>query len=188
LLRKDRALLRQFFVWYTDNRVIHWQVAVETDYQVFALADDVAYKNATMFDPEVFRDIVCPCYKRICDVVRKAGKYIFFHSDGFTEPYFPGLIWAGFHGVESLEPMAGMDLAHLKETYGNDLTLIGNMDMSQVMPLGTPERVEQEVISMMKAAKAGGGYIFSPCTDITDATPLENVLAMMRAVKKYGVY
>jgi uroporphyrinogen decarboxylase len=120
--------------------------------------------------------------------VRKAGKYIFFHSDGFTEPYFHNLIEAGFNGVESLEPNAGMNLKHLKETYRDQLCLIGNIDVSTTLPIGTPAEVAKEVKQCIKDAAAGGGYIVSPCTDFTDAVPLENALAMTKVVKNYGIY
>jgi uroporphyrinogen decarboxylase len=155
---------------------------------VFALAGDSAYKNAPMMNPELHREIIIPCYKRVCDIVRKAGKFIFFHSDGFTTPYFPGLVEAGFSGVESMEPMAGNNLAELKELYGDKLTLIGNVDVSQVLPLGTIKDVFNEVKRCMDSAKAGGGYILSPCTDLTDAVPFENGLAMIEAAKKLGQY
>ncbi|MHA1732745.1 MAG: uroporphyrinogen decarboxylase family protein [Promethearchaeota archaeon] len=187
-MRKHRSKLKEFAGWLARDAVEHAKLAVETDYEVFVIADDSAYKNSTMISPEDHRDVVVPCYKQVCDVVRRAGKFIFFHSDGYTEPYFPGLVEAGFHGVESLEPMAGMDLAHLKEEYGDRLCLIGNVDVSHTLPLGTPEDVAAEVRRCVDAAAAGGGYILSPCTDLTDAVPVENAVAMVEAVKKYGVY
>lgn len=188
MLRKHVDKLKKYLRWFTRDAVLHAELAVETDYEFFALADDSAYKQAPMLNPVVHRELVVPCYKQICDVVRRAGKYIFFHSDGFTEPYFPGLIAAGFHGVESLEPMAGMDLAHLKETYGDALCLIGNVDVSQTLPLGTPGDVAAEVKQCIAAAAEGGGYVVSPCTDLTDAVPVANAEALTRAVRKYGRY
>ncbi|MHA2399093.1 MAG: uroporphyrinogen decarboxylase family protein [Promethearchaeota archaeon] len=115
----------------------------------------------------------------LCDV---------FHSDGFTEPYFDGLIEAGFNAVESLEPMAGMDLKYLKETYGDKLCLIGNIDVSELLPFGTKDEVVQSVKKCIKDAGKGGGYILSPCTDITTACKLENIFTMVSATKKYGKY
>jgi uroporphyrinogen-III decarboxylase len=186
--RKHKDKIKKFLGWLTKHGVEHTKIAVETDYELFHIADDSAYKHTTMISPEMHRELVVPCYKQMCDIVRKAGKHVFFHSDGFTEPYFPGLIEAGFHGVESLEPMSGMNLKHLKETYGDKLCLIGNIDVSQTLPLGTPADVAAEVKQCIEDAAAGGGYIVSPCTDLTDSVPLDNAIAMVEAVKKYGVY
>lgn len=183
-LRKNRDILHKMMQWQTNHAVERTKMAVETDYMIFALADDSAYKNSPMLNPKDHMDLVVPYYKQVSDIVRKAGKYIFFHSDGFTEPYFPGLIKAGFHGVESLEVQAGMDLKHLKETYGDKLCLIGNIDPWN----GTPETITERVKQCIKDAAEGGGYIVSPCTDFTDDVAVENAIAMVEAVKKFGVY
>lgn len=184
MLHRNRDKLHQMMAWQTKHAVENAKIAVETDYPVFALADDSAYKNSPMLNPKDHLDLVIPYYKQVCDVVRKAGKFIFFHSDGFTEPYFPGLIQAGFHGVESLEEMAGMNLKHLKETYGDKLCLIGNIDPWY----GSPAEIAAKVKQRIKDAAAGGGYIVSPCTDFTDDVPLENAIAMIETTKKFGVY
>ncbi|MHA2088847.1 MAG: uroporphyrinogen decarboxylase family protein, partial [Promethearchaeota archaeon] len=116
------------------------------------------------------------------------GKYAVFHSDGYTEPYFEGLIEAGFKAVESLEPMAGMDLKYLKEAYGDKLCLIGNIDVSELLPFGTTDDVKESVKKCINDAAEGGGYILSPCTDITNACKIENILTMISATKEYGKY
>jgi uroporphyrinogen-III decarboxylase len=188
MTRKHKPLLKKFAQWLANHEVARAKIAIETDYEIFYLADDSAYKNRSMISPELHMELIIPYYKQVCDVIRKAGKLIFFHSDGYITPYFPGLIEAGFNGVESMEPMAGNDLRYLKETYGDKLTLIGNVDVSQILPLGTPADVVKDVKRCIQSAAKGGGFILSPCTDLTDAVPLENGLAMLEAVKKYGKY
>ncbi len=89
--------------------------------------------------------------------------------------------------MESLEPMAGMDLKSLKETYGDDLCLIGNIDVSQLLPFGSKEDVVNAVKECIMDA-GDDGYILSPCTDITNSCKVENVLTMISAAKKYGKY
>jgi uroporphyrinogen decarboxylase len=136
------------------------------------------------------REIITPIYKEIVQAVHDVSteKMVFFHSDGFTEPLFPNLIEAGFNGVESLEPAAGMNLTHLKEEFGDRLTLIGNMDCSRLLPFGSVEDVEQAVKQCIHDAGYGGGYILSPCTDLTDSCKFENGMAMVEATKKWGQY
>jgi uroporphyrinogen-III decarboxylase len=48
--------------------------------------------------------------------------------------------------------------------------------------------VEQVVKKIVEAAKPGGGYIFCTAEGVTDNTPVENVRAMMKAVKQFGGY
>jgi len=188
LIRKNKAKLKK----YIDLRTkvgVQWAKAVaETDFDVVFLCDDTAFKNRTMINPKHHRDLIVPAYKKMVHEIRKAGKFAIFHSDGFTEPYFDGLIEAGFHGVESLEPFAGMDLKHLKEKYGDKLCLVGNIDVSGVLPFGTNEEVIEAVKKCIKDAGEGSGYMLSPCTDLTNSCKVENVITMIAAAKKYGQY
>ncbi len=119
LLRKNRTKLKKYIDLRTKIAVAGAKLLAETDFDIFFLNDDTAFKNRTMINPKDHRELVIPAYKKILHEINKAGKYAIFHSDGYTEPYFDGLIEAGFKGVESLEPMAGMNLKHLKEKYNS---------------------------------------------------------------------
>ena len=188
LIRKKKSKIKRYIELRVKKALKAAKMLAETDFEIFFLCDDTALKNTTMINPQYHRELIIPAYKQILKNIRKAGKYIIFHSDGFTEPYFDGLIEAGFHGIESLEPMAGMNLEHLKEKYGDKLCLIGNIDVSQLLPYGNKDEVVNAVKKCIRDAGAGGGYILSPCTDITNACKLENVLTMISVTKKYGKY
>ncbi|MHA1988115.1 MAG: uroporphyrinogen decarboxylase family protein [Promethearchaeota archaeon] len=188
LLRKNKSKLKKYIDLRTKISVKGAKVLAETDFDVFFLCDDTAFKNRTMISPKDHRELIIPAYKKILHELNKAGKYAIFHSDGYTEPYFDGLIEAGFKGVESLEPMAGMDLKYLKDTYGDKLCLIGNIDVSELLPFGTTDEVTQSVKKCIKDAGEGGGYMLSACTDLTNACKLENIFTMISATKKFGKY
>jgi hypothetical protein len=190
LLIKKPQKIKKIYEAYAKHSIENAKVMARLNYDVYHLADDQAYKGNTYISPKMHREIIIPLYKQIVAEIHKVDKEkkVFFHSDGFTEPLFPGLIEAGFNGVESLEPGAGMDLKHLKETYGDKLTLIGNVDCSRLLPFGTPADMEKAVKKMITDAGHGGGYIVSPCTDLTDSCKFENGMAMIDAVKKWGQY
>ncbi|MFX0137325.1 MAG: uroporphyrinogen decarboxylase family protein [Candidatus Hodarchaeota archaeon] len=188
LIRKNKSKIERYIELRAKKAVKKAKILGETDFDVFFLCDDSALKGTTMINPRYHRELIIPAYKRIVHEIRKVGKFVIFHSDGFTEPYFDGLIEAGFCGVESLEPMAGMNLKHLKENYGDKLCLIGNIDVSQLLPFGTKEQVVEAVKNCIRDAGEGGGYILSPCGDITNSCKLENIFTMISTVKKYGKY
>ncbi len=188
LIRKKRSKIKHYIDLRAKKLITAAKLNAETDFDVFFICDDTALKNTTMLNPKYHRELIIPAYKQAVQILRKAGKYVCFHSDGFTEPYFDGLIDAGFNGVESLEPMAGMNLKHLKEVYGDKLCLIGNIDVSQLLPYGTKDDVLNAVKKCIRDAGEGGGYMLSACTDITNSCNLENVLTMISAAKKYGEY
>ncbi|MHA1914577.1 MAG: uroporphyrinogen decarboxylase family protein [Promethearchaeota archaeon] len=188
LLRKNKKKLKNYIDLRTKIAVAGTKILAETDFDVFFLCDDTAFKNRTMINPKHHKELIVPAYKKILHEIKKAGKYAIFHSDGFTEPYFDGLIEAGFTGVESLEPMSGMDLKYLKETYGDKLCLIGNIDVSQLLPFGSKNDVKMAVKQCIKDAGEEGGYILSPCTDLTNVCKLDNVFTMISTTKQYGKY
>ena len=161
---------------------------LDAGFEVITLADDTAYKNRVMVNPEIWEELVVPGYTRLNNLIHKRGALSFWHSDGFTEPYFPGLIKSGFNGIQSLEPTAGMDLGHLKQTYGDQVCLIGNVDCSRVLPFATEDEIIEETLKCLRQAAEGGGYIFGPTTDIIDSANPRNVKVMMDTLEKYGAY
>ena len=188
LIRKNKQKLKHYIDLRKKKLLEAARLSAETDFDIFFICDDTALKGTTMINPKYHRELIIPAYKEAIKILKKAGKYVCFHSDGFTEPYFEGLIEAGFSGIESLEPIAGMDLEHLKETYGDKTCLIGNIDVSQLLPYGTSNDVIKSVKECVRVAAQGGGYILSACTDITNACKVENVITMISAAKKYGQY
>jgi hypothetical protein len=188
LIRKKKSKIKRYIELRAKKLITAAKLNAETNFDVFFICDDTALKNTTMINPKYHRELIIPAYKQAVQILKKAGKFVCFHSDGFTEPYFDGLIEAGFSAVESLEPMAGMNLKHLKEVYGDKLCLIGNIDVSQLLPYGSKDDVVKAVKECIRDAGKGGGYMLSACTDITNSCKLENVLTMIAATKKYGEY
>ncbi|MBD3352918.1 MAG: hypothetical protein GF364_15660, partial [Candidatus Lokiarchaeota archaeon] len=91
LIRKKREKLKRYIELRTKRAVIHSKLAAQTDYDVYNICDDTAFKHNTIINPKIHRELVIPAYKEIIKPIRDAGKKVFFHSDGFTEPYFDGL-------------------------------------------------------------------------------------------------
>ena len=152
------------------------------------VADDCAYKNRPIYSPKFYEEFIIPHWIKFINKAHKHDKLVIFHSDGFVEPYYPLLINAGLDAQQSLEPIAGMDLKHLKETYGNKLTLIGNMDVSRLIPYATKEEVIEATKKCLKDGAPGGGFIFSTCSDLTNSCKLENAITMMETYRKYRNY
>ncbi len=79
-----------------------------------------------MISPRMWREFVLPYHRRIVDALDVP---LIWHSDGDILPLLPQAIEAGFVGVHGLEPAAGIDLGMVKREFGQDLVLIGNVDV-----------------------------------------------------------
>ena len=80
-----------------------------------------------------------------------------------------------------------MDLAQMKRMYGHRVCLLGNINLN-TLGLGTPKQVEEEVKARIGEAGPGGGYIVTSGNSVASYCLPENVVAMARAVRTYGVY
>jgi hypothetical protein len=163
----------------------------EAGAKIACLADDCAYKLRPMLSPADYDKWIVPRLKQIAapflGSTRSSNDPLFFmHSDGYTEPYFPFLS-TFMNGIESLEPKAGMDLKGLKERWGGTVALLGNLDVG-MLEFSTPQEVAAATKKCLDDAKEGGGYVFCPTTDIPNNATIENVEAMMQAVKQFGQY
>lgn len=129
-----------------------------------------------------------PCLRRQVEVLRSAGIRVVYHSDGYLMEILDDLLEAGIDGLNPIEPMAGMDIGLLKRRYGRRLILVGNVDCSQVLPLGSVEDVRRAVRACVQVASPGGGHFIGPSSEITPSTPVENILAFYEACREFGRY
>jgi uroporphyrinogen decarboxylase len=80
-----------------------------------------------------------------------------------------------------------MDIRAMKREYGDRICLLGNVDLN-ILGLGTPEDVEQEVRELIRDVGPGGGYIVTSGNSLAGYLRPENVLALSNSVSKYGHY
>jgi uroporphyrinogen-III decarboxylase len=77
-----------------------------------------------------------------------------------------------------------MDPRVLKKKYGEKITFWGGgVDTQSVLPFGTPEQVEKQVKERVEILGKGGGFVFNTIHNVQPKIPVENVLAMYRALE-----
>ena len=80
-----------------------------------------------------------------------------------------------------------MEPETLKRKYGRDLAFWGGgVDTQQVLPFGTPDQVREQVLRRCEAFCADGGSVFNTVHNIQARTPVENIVAMLRAVEDFN--
>jgi len=159
----------------------------EAGVDIVWMFDDLGYKGQTIFSLKNLKTFILPYYKQIYKECKKHGMFIVQHSCGKIDEFLPEMVNAGLNCIQALEPAAGVDLAHLKETLGDRVSFMGGIDASNVLNFGTTKDVDEEVKRCIKAAAEGGGYFAGPSHNILSA-PWENVLAMRASIEKYRKY
>jgi uroporphyrinogen decarboxylase len=153
--------------------------------------DDVGMEIGPMLSPRMWRKWLKPRLQRVFDAYRAARPDILlaYHTCGSVLPFVDELIEMGVQILNPIQVTArGMDAAWLKRTYGHRLAFCGGVDQREVLPHGTPEEVEQEVRRRITELGTGGGYVLAPTHDIQSDTPVENVLTVFEAARRWGRY
>jgi len=146
--------------------------------------EDLAWKQGPLFSPKMFRELFLPRMKKVADKIQIPWIY---HSDGNLMPILDDLLTLGMSGLANIEPNA-MNINELKQRYGRRVCLVGNIDLHYTLTQGTPEEVEAEVKKRIQDVGPGGGYILASSNSLAGYCKPENVLAMHRALLKYGNY
>jgi hypothetical protein len=179
---------RQTEIALENFRRLHEVIGDNLD-AVFICGTDFGTQDSTFCAPEQFDDLWLPYYRRINDWVHSNTRWkTFKHSCGAVETFMGRFIDAGFDIINPVQVAArGMDPAHLKKTYGKDLVFWGGgVDTQKTLPYSTPKQVRDEVLSLCDTFAKDGGFVFNTVHNIQANVPVENIVAMVDAVKEFN--
>jgi hypothetical protein len=154
---------------------------------LFTTGTDFGTQRGPFISPDAYRDLYQPFHRRVNDWVHKHTAWrTLMHSCGGIEPLLPDIIDAGFDVLNPVQcSAAGMDPQTLKARYGARLTFWGaGVDTQRTLPFGTPEAVRAEVRERLRVFGAGGGFVFNAIHNVQANTPVENLLAMVEALRQ----
>ena len=96
--------------------------------------EDLGYKNALFCSPDIYRDLIFPCYAELVAFFRQYDLPVVLHTCGFEEPALDMIVEAGFCAVDPMEVKAGNDPLRIAREYGDRLALIGGLDVRILSP------------------------------------------------------
>lgn len=153
---------------------------------VFTTGTDFGMQHGLFISPNAYRGLYQPFHKIINDFIHKNSNWkVFIHSCGAVKQLVPDFIESGFDILNPVQCSAdGMEPIELKEKFGKDLVFWGGgVDTQKTLPFGTPEEVYNEVLERIRLFNDPTGMVFNTTHNIQAKTPVENVLAMFRAIK-----
>jgi len=156
---------------------------------VFVCGTDFGTQISTFCSPDTFRALYMPYYKKMNDWIHaNTGWKTFKHCCGAIKPFMEILIEAGFDILNPVQcSAAGMDPAAIKSKYGANLTFWGGgVDTQKTLPFGKSDEVRAEVLKRCEIFSKNGGFVFNAIHNIQANTPVENIAAMIAAVKEFN--
>ena len=124
--------------------------------------EDICYNKGPLIQPEVFKRLVGPHYRKIVDVSAKNGvDIVSVDCDGLVEELVP--IWLN-NGVNTMFPIEvgawGYDFSSMRTKFGKELRGVGNVKKHILSE--NREAIDAEVERMKRLVDLGG---FIPCLD-----------------------
>jgi hypothetical protein len=148
---------------------------------------DFGTQRGPFISVQAYRELYQPYHRQINDLIhQRSGWKTFIHSCGSVYRLIPEFIAAGFDVLNPVQCSAAeMDPVRLKREFGRDLVFWGGgVDTQKTIAFGSPEDVYREVRERIEIFNRDGGYVFDAIHNIQGNTPIDNVLAMFRAIRE----
>lgn len=187
-LYEDPALLDEVMQAVTDFSIEGARMLIEAGVDAVLFADDYGGSGGPLMSPKHYKKHVWPQLHRLVSAIQSTGTHVIMHSDGDLRKLLPDIVHTGINGYHPIERQANMDIAQIKQDYGDKLTLIGNVDNKGVLVSGSVDEVIVATKECLRIAAPGGGYILGSDHSVHDDMPNENIFAMIETGKKYGRY
>ena len=156
---------------------------------VFVSGTDFGTQRGLFASVEAYRELFKPFHKQVNDRIHKLTNWkTFIHTCGAIFKLIPDLIEAGFDVLNPVQCSAdGMDARQLKKEFGKQLVFWGGgVDTQSTLPFGKPEEVYRQVRERIDIFNEDGGFVFNSVHNVQSNVPVENLLAMFKAVKDSG--
>ncbi len=142
------------------------------------LVNDIAGNGGTFISPAHLREFVLHYLAEQVERIRGRGLLPFIHTDGNIMSILDDWIGLGAACYQSVDPMAGMDIAEVKRRCHGKLALMGNVQCNLLQD-GPREAIRASARYCLEQAAPGGGYIFSTSNTIFPGMPLANYQYML---------
>ncbi len=153
----------------------------------FALCADYCLNTGPFLSPRLFSEFVTPYLAKLIKAYRDMGFYVIKHTDGNIMPIIDQLVQTQPHALHSIDPQAGVDIAYVKKTYGDQICIIGNVNCG-LLDTGTEEQVTDNVRYALRSGMPGGGYIFSTSNCVYTGMRLSRYEMMLDIWRREGNY
>jgi uroporphyrinogen decarboxylase len=184
LMEPDKEELVRRLLDYTTQQVITYARAlIDAGAHMTGMGDSIA--GPDVCSPDLYRRFALPYERTVVEALAAEGMRIGLHICGDTTRIIDDMVATG-------SPLLAVDyksdLATAKESSRRETTLMGTVDPSAVMALGTVDDVRASARGDLEALASGGGFILAPGCALPYATPDENIRALVETAHADGVY
>ena len=137
-----------------------------------------------LVSPSYYREFAYPYIERLISDLKKKDIILSYHICGNSTPIIHDMVKTG---AAIIEVDQKADQKVCKAAAADKATLLGPIDPSEVMALGTPELVMEKCKEALENLSPGGGFILGPGCALPSDTPYENIYAMIETANKFPI-
>lgn len=150
------------------------------------------YASPPYLPPRLFREYVCGYDAPMVAAIRRHGGFARIHSHGNLRLILDDIADMGADALDPIEPppQGDVDLAYVRKNYGKQLTLFGNLEVSDLEILPT-EEFAKKVKQALDEGTAGQGRGFvlmpssCPCGRELSSRTIRNYETMIELVENF---
>lgn len=183
----ERKLVESVMDEFLDYSIKMAEAVTELGIDFFLLDDDIADSHGTILSPRMLEDLWIPRTEKILRPIKRKDVPIVYHCCGKLDDVIPMAMDMGIKAIHPIQPGVN-DIYEIKRKYGDDICLLGNMDIAGSLAFGTPQQVVNDTKDHLEILAPEGGYIAGSSHSITDDIPPANFAAMIKTEQVYGLY
>jgi uroporphyrinogen decarboxylase len=148
------------------------------------VVNDVAFNAGPFIAPRYFREFVTPYLAQQVQHIKDLGVIPFVHTDGNIMSILDDYLSLGAACFQSVDPMAGMDIAEMKRRCYGRMALMGNVQCNLLQD-GPLDAIRQSALYCLQHGAPGGGYIFGTSNTIFPGMPLQHYEYMLSVYREF---
>lgn len=159
-----------------------------TGADILWLSSDVASQDNVFLRPEVYHRTVAWRMAELYRAAKEVNPALLcaYHCCGNVVPIMEDILQFGVDILNPIQPES-LNLREFKQNYGDKLVLWGGVSVQHVLPFGTTKEVRAAVRDVCAVLGTGGGFVVSPCNEVTEDIPWENLEAFADEAQRFGV-
>jgi len=164
---------------------------IEKGVDAIWFGDDFGTQVSLIIPPDTFRDQLKPIYKRMIDRFKEVKPDIIpiLHCDGAVSNLLNDIHEIGFEVFNPVQPgVPGHLPKDIKDNFGDLFSFWGAIDQQDLLPKGTDEELENDIIEKISILGKNGGYMISPAHIIQNDVSPERVEKFIKLCLKHGKY
>jgi len=169
------------------NKIGEWNISAAEELlskgvDCITICDDLGTADNLLISPEIYKQLIFPWHKKICDIAHDHGAYVHLHSHGNLKKILTTILLTGVDMLNPFDSNESMYLIDFLENYP-ELTTIPVGGFHKNFFDWDRENQNRYLSSLFNKAKKTGRWIFMDPSGIQDSITCDNYNYFMEKIE-----